>query len=65
MTMPTYRTVCEKCGGITNTKLLSETNAVVTKTEHGSYIQLVLCPEHKAEWERLISDFLEGVVTDG
>jgi hypothetical protein len=61
MAIPLSRTVCEKCGRVTLVTLFSEVSVYLSDEPDGRRIYVTLCPEHKAELTRLISDFFEGV----
>lgn len=60
MTYPAFqRFVCEKCGRITYAQVYSDCQIWVFENFQGTRHSMSVCPEHKAEWLRLTSDFLE------
>ena len=62
MTMQTtFRFVCEKCGRVTLTKLMTDCQFYVSKDGMGTLTFISLCPEHRAELVRLTSDFLGDI----
>ena len=64
MQSASFKTICEKCGKTTVTKNLGDVQVVISRDGNATPIFVMFCPEHRAEWIRLLSDFLEGVPTD-
>jgi hypothetical protein len=52
------RIICDVCGRITMTPVMMDCSAMIYRSQDGSDRFLRLCPEHKAQWERMMSDFL-------
>jgi len=52
------RIICDVCGRITLTPVLMDCSALLYRQSNGQDGFLRLCPEHKAQWERMMSDFL-------
>lgn len=55
-----FRIVCDKCGRVTLTPVIVDNSEFIGEGRDGMRHYLRLCPEHKAEWQRLLSDFLAG-----
>jgi len=62
MTIPVtlFRSACQRCGNITVTPPLTEVSVRIYSRPDGSDAFLVLCPECKAKWERMLSYFLDS-----
>jgi len=52
------RIICDVCGRITMTPVMMDCSIMIYRNQDGSDRFLRLCPEHKAQWERMMSDFL-------
>ncbi len=52
------RIVCDVCGRITVTPIIMDCGIMIYRNTNGQDRFLRVCPEHKAQWERMLSDFL-------
>jgi hypothetical protein len=58
-----YRIICDRCGKVTVTPLVMDCSRFLYRDPGtGMDHWLRLCPEHLAQWHRLLSDFLEGLI---
>jgi hypothetical protein len=53
-----YRFVCEVCGRATMTPIFADAQVMLFRDSRGENRYMPLCPEHKAQWERMLSDFI-------
>jgi hypothetical protein len=59
MTMQdSHRVICEKCGRSSIVASLRDVTIFIDKNEDGMGRMMRVCPEHKADWLRMISTFL-------
>ncbi len=59
--MPQYRITCEICGQTTLVATTKDCQVWIDKDDYGSFRHINVCPEHKAKFLRLVSDFVEGI----
>ena len=58
--MTLSRFLCEVCGVATLTEVYRDCQVVIDKDDFGAMHVLTVCPEHRAKFLRLISEFVEG-----
>jgi hypothetical protein len=58
MDSPEYRTMCSICGAVTIVLNLGDVTIWIDKDGFGTPSMIRVCPEHRAKYLRMVSDFL-------
>lgn len=63
--MKLFRSMCERCGNVTISPNWLSVATQIYRDSDGADMWMELCPECRAEWERLLSEFLAGGIVVG